>query len=555
MRSTLRPTKSLVIISRDKRYGERLSRTTQKTFAEIRMLTATNLVRAHAISPPIDEPMVTLIDLARSGMDKKELRVVSQALGVLTRQQHENYILAALEKPDAAFLMQLYSMGVHECFFPVSDLRAFNRRLRAVASASKLPRSLRNASWSPALLEISSAIGSTLQLHDLLQKILDLTLGELDADQGSILLLEAPGAKLKMLASKGLPGSVMKHGYIERKGSIAEWVITHDRPILLKRKVEHKTFTSIAGKRGIASSMCVPLRAKGKVIGTININRVKSLTEFSARDLDALVILASQAAIAIENARLIAERIQRERLALVGQTVAGITHCIKNVMTGVKGSIFVYEKAREGSNREAITRSWAILKRSVNKISGLALDMLDYVKEKKLVLEKTELDTLIGEVFETAELQPDRGEVQLVSRIHPEIGPVYVDSDQIYRCLLNLVNNAIEACSGSGEVRVEARKIHSPVSQLPQFRLTGYDTVLLVTVSDTGTGISPKQLETLFEPFVSTKGSHGTGLGLVVTKKIIEEHGGKISVQSNPETGTTFTIVLPFIEKPPENIA
>jgi signal transduction histidine kinase len=92
------------------------------------------------------------------------------------------------------------------------------------------------------------------------------------------------------------------------------------------------------------------------------------------------------------------------------------------------------------------------------------------------------------------------------------------------------------------------------VSQLPQFQLTGYDTVFLVTVSDTGAGIPPRQLETIFEAFFSTKGSHGTGLGLAVTKKIVEEHGGRISVQSNSKTGTTFTIVLPFIDKLPENI-
>lgn len=546
--------KSLLIVSRDRKYCRRLSQVTQRAFAQVKVLTSAELVRDYAAAAPVGEPAVALLDLSGPDIGKKELRTVSLWLGVLTGQRHEHYLIAALEKPDPASLMQLYSMGVHECFFPASDRRALNRRLRMIASASALPRSPRNASWSPALLEISSAIGSTLQLPELLQKILDLTLEELDADQGSFLLLEAPRAKLRMLASKGLPASVVKRGYMDRKGSIAEWVITHDRPLLLKRKVEHKAFTSIAGKRGIASSMCVPLRAKGKVIGTINLNRVRSPRQFSARDLDALVIMASQAAIAIENARLIAERLQRERLALIGQTVAGITHCIKNIMTGVKGSIFVYEKALEGGNQEIITRSFAILKRSVNKISRLTLDMLDYVKEKKPVLEKTEIDTLIGEVLDTAELQPDGGEVQLLSKIHPDVGPVYVDSNQLYRCLLNLVNNAIEACSGGGEVHVEARKVDAPVSRLPQFQLADYDSVLVLTVSDTGTGIPPKALEMIFQPFFSTKGSRGTGLGLAVTKKIVEDHGGKISVQSNPKSGTVFTIVLPFFETPPKKV-
>jgi signal transduction histidine kinase len=128
-----------------------------------------------------------------------------------------------------------------------------------------------------------------------------------------------------------------------------------------------------------------------------------------------------------------------------------------------------------------------------------------------------------------------------------------VDSDQIFRCLLNLVDNAIEACSGSGEVRVEVRKLRFSESQPEKCQLRGHDTVLVIAVSDTGTGIPSKQLETIFEPFFSTKGSHGTGLGLAVTKKIIEEHGGKISVQSTAESGTTFIIVLPFIDTPPKN--
>jgi signal transduction histidine kinase len=553
MRRAVRRRKSLLIISSDKKYQERLSRETQKAFREIRILPATLLVRECGIFPPFEEPAITVVDLAGPGMSKEHFRMVSDALGVLASQHHDTYFLAALDKAHARTLMHLYAMGVHECFFPVDNRRALNSRLRAIASEPTPPLARRSVSWSPALLEISSAIGSTLELPQLLQKILDLTLEELEADQGSILLLEFPKATLKMLASRGLPRSVVKRGYIERKGSIAEWVIRHDRPLLLKRKVEHKAFSSIAGRRRITSSMCVPLRAKGKIIGTININRVKSARQFGPRDLDALVIMASQAAIAIENARLIEERIQRERLALVGQTVAGITHCIKNIMTGVKGSLFVCEKALQSGNREAISHSWTILKRSVNRISGLALDMLDYVKQKKPVLRKTELDTVVDEVFDTADLHPERGEVRLVSSILPDIGPLYVDSDHLYRCLLNLVNNAVDACGSSGEVRVEARKVAVPMSKLPQFRLSGYDTVLVITVSDTGSGIPPKQLKTVFEPFFSTKGSHGTGLGLAVTKKLVEEHWGKIFVQSGPKTGTTFTIVLPFLDQPPES--
>lgn len=406
---------------------------------------------------------------------------------------------------------------------------------------------------SRSLFRICTAMTSTLELGKLLDLILRLTMEELHAQQGSILLFDESSDQLKMLAARGMPREITERGYIPRKGSIAEWVIEHNEPLLLKDVENDPRFTSIAKGRRIHSSMCVPLRAKGRVIGTINITRTHR-EEFTQRDLETLVILATQAAVSIENARLYEKSLEAERMATIGRTVAAISHCTKNMLMGLKGGAAIIEMGCEQKNWDLVRQGWDMVKRNTDRIALMVLDMLEYSKERSPARSVIETSRLFEDVISGVSYLAQQLGIRLAYRVENGCEAIYADYDQLYRALLNLATNAVDAVRESGiedgvvELKAECVGGDSPVVRRCMPRAQGR--FYLLHVRDNGPGIPPEDLASIFEPFFSRKGSKGTGLGLAVTRKIAREHGGDVTVESQLGRGTVFSLVLPAIEPP-----
>jgi signal transduction histidine kinase len=357
-----------------------------------------------------------------------------------------------------------------------------------------------------------------------------------------------------MLATRGMPREIKERGYIPRRGSIAEWVIENEEPLILDDDLSKETrFVSIARERHIRSSMCVPLKAKGKTIGTLNITRTESTTPFSSENLRTLQIMASQAAVAIENARLHKEVLQAARLATLGQTVSGISHCIKNILTGVKGGITVTEVAMETNDSQLQAKGWNMLKRNIERISLLVLDMLDYSKSRKPHRSLAELDTIISDVLATVETKAEEAKVKICLEVLLGSDPLCVDSDQIFRCLLNVVTNAIDASTPGSTITIRSMPLSLGETAYRLFHTDGVHPYTILEVVDEGCGIPRQLLDKIFDPFFSTKGSRGTGLGMPVTRKIIEEHGGRLEVDSTPGEGTTVRFLLPHLDEKESN--
>lgn len=403
-----------------------------------------------------------------------------------------------------------------------------------------------------SLFEICQAMVSTVELDRVLDTILDLTMQTLQANAGSILLYEEDSENLRMLAAKGLPPGVMKRGYIPRAGSITERVLATGAPLVVNS-------TDGSGGGGgndltpasaIRSALCVPLLAKGVAIGTMNLNRYGAETPcFEAPDVETVTILASQAAVSIENARLYRENLAQARMAAIGQTVAGISHCVKNMLTGLRGGLGLVELAQEAKNWEALAKGSVLLKSNVERVSLLVLDMLDYSKEKKEPMRRS---SLVGRLFdEVAGVVGHKARskgVKVSHEVAPGAAEAMLDPDQIFRCLLNLVENAVDAIDRDGEVRMECC-----VLEAAEYRpilgdgiaSEAWGRVVRLTVRDNGSGIAPENLQRIFEPFFSTKQSKGTGLGLAVTRKIVQEHGGRVLIESELGKGTAFHLVIP----------
>ncbi len=397
---------------------------------------------------------------------------------------------------------------------------------------------------SPALLGICRAMGSGLAQDTVLHTILRLTLAEMRAQQGSILLFDEHQDELRMLASIGLPPEIAKKGYISRRGSIAGWVIESGEPLIMNDRPKSAEYEALPDDRKIASSMCVPLKAADRVIGTLNLNRTEAAGGvFGDADLEAMDVLAPHAAICIENAQLHESLLHVERMAAIGQTVAGISHCVKNVLTGMKGGIFMLRSSRDQRNWDMLNQSLGMLENGVGRVSALVLDMLDYSKEREPVLEPVDLRSMMAEIVEVTLAQATGQDSQVFVQLDPATQVISGDEHQLFRCLLNLVQNGLDASPDGStiSIRSELTEARGALRRLSR----SAEQAVVIRVADEGLGIPIEARKHLFEPFFSTKGSKGTGLGLAVSRKIIREHGGELELASLEDQATEFAIYLP----------
>ncbi len=240
--------------------------------------------------------------------------------------------------------------------------------------------------------------------------------------------------------------------------------------------------------------------------------------------------------------RLEEEKREAERLAAVGETVAGIAHGIKNVLMGLEGGMYAVNSGIEQGDDERISRGWSMLEENVTRISQFVKEFLDFAKGRMARVSLIDPNRPIRRVVEPFSEQAAQAGIELAIDLQEDIRPAALDEDGIYTCLANLVSNAIDACQLSDAVRQYVIRISSRED----------DGTIVYEVADNGQGMDYEISRHVFSKFFSTKGSdRGTGLGLLTTKKIVHQHGGEISFTSREGAGSTFRIELPRDRLPP----
>ncbi|MBW1739742.1 MAG: response regulator [Deltaproteobacteria bacterium] len=234
------------------------------------------------------------------------------------------------------------------------------------------------------------------------------------------------------------------------------------------------------------------------------------------------------------------ELIRTERLATIGETVAGLAHYIKNILTGLRGGMYMVNTGMAKDKPAMLKEGWAMVQRNIQRVSDLALDLLRYSKERLPERTVCRPNEIVSEAVELFKERAAEHRVKLDTVLDPNLGEAYLDRDGIHNVLLNLISNAIDACiydtdtSKGWEVIVKT-KLEQDADM---------DETILFEVTDNGTGMTDEVRTKLFTRFFSTKAGRGTGLGLLNTQKIIREHGGEISVKSKVGKGTTFSVRL-----------
>ncbi|MCA1960549.1 MAG: PAS domain-containing sensor histidine kinase, partial [Desulfomonile sp.] len=228
------------------------------------------------------------------------------------------------------------------------------------------------------------------------------------------------------------------------------------------------------------------------------------------------------------------KRLQGE-LTVLGETIAGMSHTIKNILAGLQGGVYVVDSGLQRGRQDRVAQGWDMVKKNVEKVSDLVSGILYASKEREPDRVACNPGEVLAEVCDLYENRACAEHIEIKREFDREMRPGLLDPAGIHSALANLVANAVEALR---TVSRRDRRITVSANE--------HDGKLVMYVEDNGPGIPEEIKEKLFDKFYSTKGSRGTGLGLVITRKVVEEHGGTIAVDSEPGQGTRFTIEIPF---------
>lgn len=249
--------------------------------------------------------------------------------------------------------------------------------------------------------------------------------------------------------------------------------------------------------------------------------------------------------------RLVEEKTRRlldaERMAAMGETLSGLAHAIKNIAGSLKGGVFVLDKGLELDNREYLTEGWRMVKGNVDKIRNLSMDLLNYGKSAEIRLQICDPNQPLQEVFKLLASEAKEYGILMEAKLDPNLEPFLFDPDGIYRCLLTIVSNALDSFKSASLMTEKGDPIERVEQEkrvvIESRKINGWG--VEYRISDNGAGMTEKVQEKIFQSFFTTKGTEGTGIGLMMAKKIISQHHGSIDVNSKLGKGTTFIIRLP----------
>jgi len=379
------------------------------------------------------------------------------------------------------------------------------------------------------LVEIARDLASTLDLDALLKRIVQMAADLNNAEQASILLYEPKKKQLFFQASTDQANAAQLRGIIVPAESIAGWVALHRQPVIVTDvRQDNRFFRNIDQMVQFTtrSIVAVPMITQDKLIGVLEVINKRSDT-FTALDQEVLMVLASQAAVAIENARLFHQ----------SDLIAELVHELRTPLSSI--ATITYLLQRQGvaeAQRIALAQTVQTEVQRLNELSTSFLDLAHLESGRsQFHLEACDAAALLRDCCEITRASAAERELSLEIDAPDNLPPLTADHDKIKQVLLNLLSNAVKYNRPGGVIRL---RVWQAADQMN------------FSVQDSGLGIpaglTPRLFEKFFRANPNDPATPGTGLGLYITKKIIENHGGQISVESQENIGTCFQFFLPL---------
>ncbi len=427
----------------------------------------------------------------------------------------------------------------------ISAAQAQSLTQRAAAGPLSRP-GVTSASLQTLYRITEEAVRPSLPLDTLLQRILDLTIQAVGADRGCMLVSDTRSDRIVPRIFRSRTGTVSRER-MPVSSSIVNYVIAKGEGVWTSDARHDKRFSpgqSIL-QAGIREALCVPMQGRFELMGLIYVDTTTPAHEldgpgvhrFSDELLALLVAIGRQSALAVENNRYQEALVEAERLAAMGQTIALLSHHIKNILQGVRGGSYLIDKGLKEDQQELIRKGWDIVERNQDRIYTLVMDMLTFSKERQPQLQNAHVNDVTREVCDLIDARLVSSPTTLVRELDAEIPESRFDIEGIHRALLNIAGNAVDALDRQTNGQIVVQTGFEPEREL-----------LYVEVTDNGPGIPAEERDQIFNLFASNKGSRGTGLGLAVSQKILQEHGGRIVVESPPAGGCAFRLEWPYVQ-------
>jgi signal transduction histidine kinase/pSer/pThr/pTyr-binding forkhead associated (FHA) protein len=398
------------------------------------------------------------------------------------------------------------------------------------------------------MYETTQAVSHILDLDQLLDRILELIFNSIPADHGCVMLRSPETDEFEPVAVRFRDNANHQEKMTVSR-TIMDWVLDHKQGVLISDAARDDRFASGQSiKRfNIREVVCVPMKGRHESHGVLFLDTVTSTkrmveegkdeptARLTEEHLSLAIAIAHQAALAVEETRYHQAMVQGERLAAIGQTIAALSHHIKNIMQGIVFGSDMVRAAMTDRDDNMLQRGWRLVDKNQSKIHDLVMDMLSFSKEREPAIESADLNKVVEEVVEVVRGRAEEKSVRLDVRLSASLPPVPCDPDGVHKALLNILSNGLDAVEGREDPYVAVQTLLEPGGQWAR-----------IVVLDHGPGIPADQLGEIFKPFTSTKGSRGTGLGLPVSRKIFREHGGDVTVESKLGKGSKFTMRLPM---------
>jgi signal transduction histidine kinase len=225
----------------------------------------------------------------------------------------------------------------------------------------------------------------------------------------------------------------------------------------------------------------------------------------------------------------------QKELKILGQSIAILSHDIKNILEGLHGGAYVVDEGIKDGDMELAAKGLDIVKRNITEISSMAQNILYSSKKRDLIYRKVSPNEIVRDVVDLFQEKANAMDIELKHETDQVLPLVRLDPISIRRMLENFIWNALDACKKDTEKDFHAVVVRADLHDKFHFKFE---------VEDNGVGMDEETKTSIFDEFYSTKGGHGTGLGLLVVDKIVKEHAGKVEVLTAPGRGTTFRTIF-----------
>lgn len=411
---------------------------------------------------------------------------------------------------------------------------------------------------SSALFEIAREISRTFDMERLFEDVMRRLSNQLNMYRGQLLLYDRAAERFTLKCAYGITDADMERGRYRLGEKIYRQTLETGRPMAVPNMGDepialHQAeggFEAAAEKRSVAF-LCLPIVMEGETAGVLSVDRAPMDERTLRDDLNFLTIVASVFSQALKIQQMIEEAALHERLAALGEMSQSLAHEIRNPLGGIRGAAQLIEigvKRMSGGQEPALSNKSAegmlqyasIIIEEVERLNRVVEKQLRYGRSSPDMFQEIDLAEAAERALVLMKNEAQKSGAQIRRDFSENAPRVLADADQMTQVFLNLVSNAIDAMPDGGELRVSVRAVE---------RMSGGSMrVVEACVQDDGPGVSPELRRRIFDPLYTTK-RKGAGIGLALTKRIVEDHNGTIEVGEVGGGGCRFTVTLPAVQQ------